>query len=264
MAKLRYVRTLAQIKQAQEANPEFLPSTVRSIRCVYETDARIAAALLPKPLELARPEIGVTFSHVAMHVSPERTIEIAAAIVGVSARYDGVEGKYLITMPMTTEQAVIGRRETYGEPKKIAQIAFTKDGSRVSASVSRMGFTYLSVTGTVGAALGAREFTEFGYCVKASPSCEQERALDGDPLLVRLEWRHKQSGAWQMDGAQLTLGESPFDPIADVPVAKLLRCEYEEGGSQSNGKVLRSIPGDWFLPFLHGRYDDASGVGIEI
>jgi hypothetical protein len=28
--------------------------------------------------------------------------------------------------------------------------------------------------------------------------------------------------------------------------------------------VLRSIPGDWFLPFLHGRYDDASGTGIEV
>jgi acetoacetate decarboxylase len=264
MAKLRYVRSLAQIKQAQEANPEFLPSTVRSIRCVYETDARVAAALLPKPLELARPEIAVTFSHVAMHVSPERTIEIGSAIFGVTARYDGVEGKYLVTMPMTTEQAVIGGRETYGEPKKIAQIAFAKDGARVSASVSRMGMTYLSVSGTVGEPLGAREFTEYGYCVKASPSCEQGRALDGDPLLVRLEWRHKHSGAWQVNGGQLTLAESPFDPVADIPVKRLLRCEYEEGGSQSNGKVLRTIPGEWFLPFLHGRYDDASGIGIEI
>lgn len=264
MSKLRYVRSLEQIKLAREANPEFLPSTVRSIRCVYETDARVAAALLPKPLELARPEIAVTFSHVAMHLSPERTLEIGSAIVGVTARYDGAIGTYLVTMPMTTEQAVIGGRETYGEPKKIAQIAFAKEGARVTASVTRMGVTYLSVTGTVGAALGAREFVEYGYCVKASPSCEQERALDGDPLLVRLEWRHKHSGAWRVDGGQLTLGESPFDPVADIPVKRLVRCEYEEGGSQSNGKVLRSIPGDWFLPFLHGRYDDASGIGIEI
>ncbi len=264
MSKLRYVRTLEQLKQAQEANPEFLPSTVRSIRCVYETDPRVAAALLPKPLELARPEIAVTFSHVAMHITPERTLEIGSAILGVSARYDGAIGTYLVTMPMTTEQAVIGGRETYGEPKKIAQIAFAKEGARVSASVSRMGMTYLSVAGTVGAALGPREFTEYAYCVKASPSCEQDRALDGDPLLVRLEWRHKHSGVWQVEGGQLTLGESPFDPVADIPVKRLVRCEYEEGGSQSNGKVLRSIPGDWFLPFLHGRYDDASGVGIEI
>ncbi len=121
-----------------------------------------------------------------------------------------------------------------------------------------MGMTYLSVSGTVGAALGAREFTEYGYCVKASPSCEKSARFDGDPLLVRLEWRHKHRarGEWT---AALTLGESPFDPVADVPVAALVRCEYEEGGSQSNGKVLRAIPGEWLLPFLHGRYDDASG-----
>ena len=67
-----------------------------------------------------------------------------------------------------------------------------------------------------------------------------------------------------MDGGALVLGESPFDPVADVPVRRLVRCEYEEGTTQSNGRVLRSVPGDWFLPFLHDRYDDASGVGIEV
>ena len=50
MARLRYVKTLEQVKKAQEANPEFLESTARSIRCVYETDPEIAAALVPKPL----------------------------------------------------------------------------------------------------------------------------------------------------------------------------------------------------------------------
>jgi acetoacetate decarboxylase len=264
MARLRYVRTLEQIKQAREKDPEFLPSTVRSVRCVYETDAKIARALLPKPLEPAAPEVCVTFSHVAMHLSPERTLEIGSAIFGVRAVYDGVPGIYLLTMPMTTEQAVIGGRETYGEPKKIAQIEFTKQGDRVAAKVSRMGMTYLSVSGAVGKPLGAREFVEHAYCVKASPSCDPSRALDGDPLLVRLEWRHTHTGAWQVDGGSLVLGESPLDPVADIPVRRLVCCEYEEGRTQSNGRVLRSIPGDWFLPFLHGRYDDASGVGIEV
>ncbi|MCH7474995.1 MAG: hypothetical protein IIA27_10015 [Gemmatimonadetes bacterium] len=79
MARVRYVKTLEQVKQAAEANPEFLSSSVRSIRCVYETDAAIAAAVLPKPLEpTEKPEVCVTFSHVAMHVSPELTIEIGA------------------------------------------------------------------------------------------------------------------------------------------------------------------------------------------
>ena len=153
MARLRYVRSLEQIKQARESDPEFLPSTVRSIRCVYETDARIAAALLPRPLTTAeRPEVCVTFCQVAIHISPQFTMEIGSAIFGVRARYDGTEGIYLLTMPMTTEQAVIGGRETYGEPKKIAAIEFTRAGERVASKVSHSTAT---VRNGAGAAAGS-------------------------------------------------------------------------------------------------------------
>lgn len=56
MARVRWVKSLDQLKRAAEANPEFLPSTVRSLRCVYETDAAIVAAVLPRPLApTARP-----------------------------------------------------------------------------------------------------------------------------------------------------------------------------------------------------------------
>ncbi|MFP6605534.1 MAG: hypothetical protein VCC19_03075, partial [Myxococcota bacterium] len=65
MTRLRYVKTLEQVKKAQESNPEFLESTARSIRCVYETDLEIAKALVPKPLVVEEPEINVTFTHLA-------------------------------------------------------------------------------------------------------------------------------------------------------------------------------------------------------
>lgn len=264
MSKLRYVKTPAQVKKGQEENPEFLDSTVRSIRCVYETHEAIAKALLPQPLELARPEMHVTFSHVAMHITPEFTFEIGSAIFGVAATYEGTEGTYLVTMPMTTEQAVVPGRETFGEPKKIADIDFKRDGDDVSSSVSRMGMTYLSFAGKLGASLGPREFVQHAYCYKAMPSCEQHKAFDVDPLLVRLEWRHKHSVVHEIDDAELVLGDSPMDPVADVPIKKLVRVEYEEGSSESNGSVLRDVPGDWLLPFLHQRYDDTSGDGIEV
>jgi acetoacetate decarboxylase len=199
-----------------------------------------------------------------MHISPEYTFEIGSAIFGVKASYDGQEGIYLVTMPMTTEQAVVPGRETFGEPKKIAEIDFVRDGDRVSATVSRMGFTYLSASGTLGEELGAREFEQYAYCYKTMPSCDQAKDFDADPLLVRLQWNQKHSNAWVVDGGELTLGESPMDPVADVPVRRVLRFEYEEGQTESNGTVLRSVPGDWILPFHHQRYDDTSGLGIEL
>jgi acetoacetate decarboxylase len=265
MPTLRYVKSPDQIARARAGNAEFLESTVRSIRCVYRTDAAIAAALVPQPLVVdPSSEVCVTFSSVAIHISPEFTFEIGSAIFGVRASYDGVSGIYLVTMPMTTEQAVVPGRETYGEPKKIAEIAFDKEGDKVTSSVSRMGMTYLSVEGTIGAALGPRSFSEHGFCYKAMPSCERDRDFDSDPLLVRLDWEHEQTGSWTLEGAQLTLGDSPLDPVADVPVRELLKAEYEEGKTQSNGKVLRSVPGEWLLPFLHQRYDDTSGEGIDV
>ncbi|MGI9432235.1 MAG: acetoacetate decarboxylase family protein [Myxococcota bacterium] len=265
MARLRYVKTLEQVKQAAEANPEFLESTVRSIRTVYETDREIVNAVLPQPLEpAARPEVCATFSHVSMHISPEFTIEIGSAVFGVKASYDGVEGIYLITMPMTTEQAVIGGRETYGEPKKIADIDFQRDGDSVRAKVSRMGVTYLEAHGTIGASRGPREFTEYGYCYKALPACEKEAGgFDGEPMLVRLEWKHKHSDSAAVEG-ELVLRESPFDPVVDLPVRKLVSMEYEEGNTESNGRVLRPVPAEWLLPFLHQRYDDPSAPGIDV
>jgi acetoacetate decarboxylase len=263
MTRLRYVKTLEQVKKARENDQEFLSSSMRQIRAEYETDEKIYRALIPKPLEpTARPTVCVTFTDIAMHLA-SRTIAIGAAIFGVKALYDGVEGVNLITMPMTTEQSVVPGRETYGEAKKIAQIELVKHGDRVRASVSRMGFTYLSAEGTIGKAIGPREFTQHGYCFKMFPSCEQQKHFDFDPLLIRLNWLQKHTGSWQLDG-KLTLGESPLDPVADVPVRKLTRFEYEEGTTQSNGRVLRSVPEEWMLPILHQRYDDVSGEGLDL
>ena len=265
MSKLRYVKTAEQIAKARQANPEFLESSVRSLRFVYQTDPAIAAALVPQPLTPdPAGHVCVTFSHVAIHITPEFTFEIGSAIFGVKASHDGVSGIYLVTMPMTTEQAVVPGRETFGEPKKIAAIEFRKDGAPVACEVTRMGITYLEGKGRIGAAIGPREFVEYGFCYKAMPACEKTRAFDGDPLLVRLEWRHKHKCVWKLDDAQLNLFESPFDPVADVPVRSIITAEYEEGSAESNGRVLRSVPGEWLEPYLHQRYDDMSGDGIEI
>jgi acetoacetate decarboxylase len=75
-----------------------MDSTVKSIRIEYETDQAIYDALIPKPLEpIGRPEVCVTFSHVAMHITPEYTFEIGSAIFGVKVSYDGTPGTYLVT-----------------------------------------------------------------------------------------------------------------------------------------------------------------------
>ena len=127
-----------------------------------------------------------------------------------------------------------------------------------------MGMTYLEARGRLGESLGPRELTEYAFCYKAMPSCEKGRDFDADPLLVRLEWRHRHARVHAVEDGEVILRESRLDPVADIPVRRLVRMEYEEGSTESNGSVLRSVPGEWLLPFLHQRYDDPSAEGIDV
>jgi acetoacetate decarboxylase len=255
MAKLRYVKTPAELEAAAKLNPEFLPNSSRQVRAVYETDPEMVAAILPPPLEpTSRPEVGVTISHVSMHLAPGFDVDIGAAVFGVRTTYEGVEGLYMVTMPMTTESAVVGGRETFGEPKKLAQIEFQRTGDVVSASITRQGVTYIDLHGRVQEPLGNRRFTDYAYCFKCLPALDKKRALEFDPLLVRLEWR-QQFEVSRMTG-EVILRESSFDPVVDLPVRNLVSMTYEEGVSHSSGKVLRSVPAEWLVPYLHQRYDD--------
>lgn len=256
MPKPRYVKTPAELQLAEKFNPEFLPSTLRQIRAVYETDPDVAAAVLPPPLRpAARPEVGVTISQVAMRLAPGFEISIGAALFGVRAAYDGVEGLYLLTMPMTTEGAVVGGRETYGEPKKLTQIDFDWDADPNCATVTRHGVPYMELRGSRREALPAREFTEHAYCFKCLPALERGKGLEFDPLLVRLEWHHDLTRVERMDG-EVILRESMMDPVADLPVRRVVDMTYEAGRTRSGGKVLRSVAAADLLPFLHQRYDD--------
>lgn len=263
MAYVRYAKTLEQVRQSAEA-VKALTSTVRSLRAVYETDPAIVAAVIPRPLApAARPEVVAVVSQLTIHLGGGMEFELGAGTFGVAAHHEGTPGTYQITMPMTNEVAVLSGRDTYGEPKKLAEIELGREGDEVWGRVTRMGMTYLELRGTVAASLGPGKGQEYSYCFKALPSGEEGKAFDVDPLLVRLDWRHKFDSVERVEG-EVKLGDSPFDPVADLPVRRLVSLEYRVGSTESGGKVLRSVPGEWLLPYLHQRYDDPMHPGVEV
>ena len=282
MARVRYAKSLRDLDSEPNRRGDTegagLKSTVRSIRCRYETDSEAAQAVVPKPLEASVvPEVILNFSSVEMHLEGDVTVDICSASFGVRVDYADRPGNYLLTMPMSSEAAVVRGRERFGEPKKLARIEFsspsTKRGSSrgggierqdsVSASVERMGVTYLSALGQCAEELGPRQETEHAYCFKAFPSCQAAKAFDQDPQLVRLEWRHRFERVWRLEGG-IELWDSPFDPVADLPVRNLIEFEYTEGTTESVGRVLRPVPGEWLLPFMHQRYDEPQTEGVEV
>ena len=69
-------------------------------------------------------------------------MEFGAATFGVNCMYQGKEGIYEITMPMEGEGIVVGGRETYGEPKKIADVTASKEGEDCVATVTLFCFVW--------------------------------------------------------------------------------------------------------------------------
>ena len=270
MGRVRYAKSLRDLDRvgADGSVSGTLESRVRSIRVVYETDAEVAQAVVPRPLEACvRPEVCLSFTSAEILISPEVSVEIQSATFGVRVDYDNKPGTYLITMPMSSEAAVAIGRERFGEPGKLAKIEFDAAGGpeedSVSASVERRGVRFLAAVGRRGVDLGPREETEYAYCFKAFPSCDQGKGFDQDPQLVRLECRHRFDHVFSLRGG-IELWDSPFDPVADLPLRQLIQFEYTEGTAVRSGRALRPVPGDWLLPFMHQRYDEPEIEGVDV
>lgn len=265
MAHLRYVRSDESLARANAGKPQgVLNNTVRSVRAVYETDPEIAAALLPRPLEpFERPEIFVQFAHVAMHVSESRTVTIGAATVAVNCYYRGRKGGYVLAMPMEGEFVVISGREVFGEPKKIGAVDFQVEDNRFKVSVTRHDIPFLELRGTIGESTGPAAFTEHLFCHKALPAIDRSGGFDGDVFLTQLNWKRNYDNVRQCQG-EVILRESPWDPLVDVPVRRVVSMEYATGATQTSGEILEKIPGEWIRHHIHQRYDDALDAGIDI
>ena len=253
MGTLRYVKTPAELQEAAENNLEFFDATMQAVKVFYKTTPGLIEQLIPAPLTVADdPMVRIVMSRV--FVDLHDGLEFGAATFGVNCKYKDIEGIYEITMPMEGEGVVVGGRETYGEPKKIANVEASKDGDSCHASVERHGIKYIEFNGSVKDEAETSSFTDQVFCFKVFPSCEQNKVCDQNPLLVKIDMHRKQTVNLNLEG-ELTLRESPVDPVVDLPVEEVVSMTWEEGSSSSNASVMEEIDPMGYIPFMHSRYD---------
>jgi acetoacetate decarboxylase len=227
-----------------------------AVTVIWETDPDAVRAVLPPPLEPSDPLARIRFATVDMG----RGLPVfGAGWFGVRARHGSVEGEYPLFMPMTTEQATVGGRETYGEPKKIGNVSITVDGDRVRTDFARMGFPLAAVEGTLGDAIDIPAKDKVDFYFKISPSPDG-KGFDTEPALVHVR-RHEEARDGRALDATLTLHDSPIDPIADIPVGRIVSMEFAQIATTQTGEVVERVPADWLLPYVHQRYDDLSVLG---
>lgn len=251
MTNVRYGARPVVEQVDHEIDATKAPIATEAITVTYLTDPEIVAAVLPRPLAPAsEPVVRISLQRVVIDGRPP----FGSAVFSVAARHGDIEGDYPLFMPQSSEQSVTGGRETFGEPKKLAQISVERDGNQVEASVTRIGFRLISVTGRVSgpAELPADQVnTEFYF--------KFLRAPDGngltDPHLVYGRY-HRHYEVLESIDAAVELGDSPLDPVADIAVRELRSVTWCRRRTIQTGEIAEAVPQEWLLPFVHQRYDD--------
>ncbi len=228
-----------------------------ALTAIWETDPDVIAAILPPPLSPieGEPFVRCTITTVQLPVGPP----FGAGWIGVRARHGDVIGEYPIFMPMTTEQSVVGGRENYGEPKKIADVRATRDGARVEGTIARMGFPLVEITGQITGSRELYELTKRDFWFKFLPAASGD-GLEDDGWLVYGEKTEKARVHEGVDGT-VVLKDSPLDPVADLVIRKMIDINWTERASTQVGVTKERVPAESLLPYVHQRYDDLSVLG---
>jgi acetoacetate decarboxylase len=259
MGTIRYGARSEERLRNREVEATSVDVWATTLVATYLTDPEVIAAVLPPPIEPgAEPLVKVTVATVDITGYPT----FGAGSFSVRARHEGTDGYYALLMPMTTEQSVIGGRETFGEPKKLGAVELDRRGDRVTGTFARMGVEIVNVSGRIGPELELPDTeTRTDFYLKFLPSPDG-KGFDSDPALVYCHRTEQTRKLEKVDG-EVVLRESRFDPVADLPVRELVQITLAERSSVQRGEIHGTVPGEWIRPYAHQRYDDMSPVGSE-
>jgi acetoacetate decarboxylase len=259
VTRIRYGARTAEELLNREVQATSVGAWATSLTAIYETDPDVVAAVLPPPLEPADPLVRVTVATVDLG---RGLPPFGAGTFAVQARHEGTVGNYPLVMPMTTEQSVVGGRETFGEPKKLAEVVLARDGDRVTGRCTRLGITFLEVQGRVVEQLeppADSERVDFYFKFLPAPD---GKGFDSEPALVYCRRQESARVLERVDGT-VVLHESRFDPVADLPVRRIVDMTLSERRSVQRGEIVSRVPAEWLLPYVHQRYDDLSPTGSK-
>jgi acetoacetate decarboxylase len=255
---LRFVKTADEIKamQAVYARPNFL--AVRSLTVLFETEPAAVRALLPPPLEPTPEPLGTAW--VGEIGNSNCVGPFMGAALFLRARYGDIVGNYCLTMPMSTDTAVIFGRDLYGEPKKLARIVFEEQGEHVWGHAERYEIRFLSLRGRMEGPgpTGRHQTSTFHFKCLPRPD---GTGFDHPPLLVHVTGEVNVHTARSGKG-EVVFRDSRHDPVADISVTQVVEAVYSEGVSHSSGRVLCEVDPEAYLPYAFAKMD-STDVFVE-
>jgi acetoacetate decarboxylase len=261
-----FVKTLSEILSYAKPTADFYGAEMLIV--FWETKPEIIAKLLPPQLKPADQPIAMAF--VADYPRTNFDVTYKESALFLRAVYNGEEGGYCLSMPVTNDMAMAAGREVFGFPKKMAAIHFKRDGLVVEGWTERRGIRFMDIRANLTGKFNdpaAQEilpaalkpgtngvFNAISYNFKYFPAPEGS-AFDYNPRLVRQEtvFRPKEM---LLGEAEINLRPSDYDPWMEVEIVRILGAIYMQGdNSMLPGKAVAEIGFMEFAPFAFLKWD---------
>lgn len=259
-----FLKTFDEITKNYRETGDFYDAEMLTV--LWETKPDIVKRLLPPPLKPARKALATAF--VANYPRTNFGISYLEGALFLRAEFNGEEGNYCLSMPVTNDIAMAAGREIFGYPKKIANIQFSRSGKLAEGLVERHGVRFFEVRAELTGRFNVDEaqdifgevFGKGGYRVGVSynfkhfPSPEG-MGFDYHPRLVREEVEFRPNSI-EAGKAEILLRPSDYEPWVEVEVVKLLGAIYTIGNnSMRKGKVVAEVDPMGFAPYAFLKWD---------
>lgn len=249
------VRTKDEImKRNKQYEKGYQLLDVKMVYAMFTTTMDAVERILPPPLEPADTLACTAF--VAEYHKTNFIPPYNEAAVFIPCQYKGETGSYCLSMPVTTDIAMIGGREVYGYPKKIAEsIAVTRKGNEVHGLCIRHGVPIVEIRGTMTSVLEESTPGSPHFVIK---SILDEKGVGAriNPVLVRQQ-NYSEFPKMEMGEGSLTFGESKYDYMHEVPIDQVMMTMYMENGTitMPPGEAIAEVDAEEYTPYHYIKYD---------
>ena len=207
---------------------------------VFKTDPAIVQEILPQPLKPSLDAYGIAF--VARYPETNFGSVYNEGALFLNCEFKGERGIYCLSMPVDDDMAMIGGREFYGYPKKMAErISLERNGDHVVGYVIRKETEIIRIECQLENEAPDDLFGNITYptedwdgikCQKLvsflfkhfpSPSGNN---FDYFPRLIREPVLFRPIGKLRAGTGKISLGCSAYDPLGVIPVNSISNIMY--------------------------------------
>lgn len=212
----------------------------RAIFVRYETDYEMALDLLPDALQLPKPATAI----VMVIDYPFSTFgAYSEAIQGLECLWEGTPRTFVVHILVTSEAALAGGREIWGDPKKLAHIELRSQNELLVGTVERPHGTRLCTVMVRPQRLleppvrAHPTVNSIALRVIPNPESEAEPSI---AELVEVPDEPDVHELWDGTGSLSFDTTSSFDPWSALPVRRIKRGYYRSYDLRSPaGKILK-------------------------